>query len=250
MLSEKTAAWYEDWFDSPYYSILYQHRDDTEAHRFIDRLIAYLNPAPGAGMLDLGCGKGRFSRYLAAQGYEVTGLDLSENSIAYAGAFEAPNLSFFTHDMREPYKSNYFDFIFSFFTSFGYFDSDDEHLQTLINIRNGLKAGGYFVLDFFNAANVEKNLPQREEKEIGGIRFLIEKNKEGAYVVKHIRFKDSGVDWHFTERVRLFHCQSLRSLLSQAGLQEEVCFGDYELNPYDEERSPRLILIAQKRPQS
>jgi SAM-dependent methyltransferase len=246
MLSEKTAAWYEDWFDSPYYSILYKHRDDAEAHRFIDRLIAFLNPASGARMLDLGCGKGRFSRYLAQQGFEVTGLDLSENSIQYARQFAADNLSFFTHDMREPYKFIYFDYIFSFFTSFGYFESDEANIQTLKNVHSGLKKNGYFVLDFFNAANVEKHLPQREEKEIGGIRFFIEKKKEGNFVVKHIRFEDSGVSRHFTEQVRLFDCQTMRAMFAEAGLDEIACFGDYDLNPFDEIHSPRLILVAKK----
>ncbi len=247
MLSEQTTAWYEDWFDSPYYSTLYQHRDESEAQRFVDRLLLGLNPPKGARMLDLGCGKGRFSRNLAKKGFEVTGLDLSKNSIQFARQYETANLSFFTHDMRLPFRINYYDYIFSFFTSFGYFESDADHLRTLKSIRSGLKQDGIFVLDFFNARKVEEQLPRHEEIELDGIHFFIEKRREGGFVVKHIRFRDAGRDWHFTERVRLFHCDELLNLLNHAGLEKKSCFGDYDLNQFEESSSPRAILLAGKK---
>jgi cyclopropane fatty-acyl-phospholipid synthase-like methyltransferase len=46
----------ESWFDSPYYHKLYAYRDNTEAQRFIDALVARLDVGPGAEVLDLGCG--------------------------------------------------------------------------------------------------------------------------------------------------------------------------------------------------
>ncbi len=65
----------------PYYHQLYFNRDDKEAAAFIDKLIEHLKPAPGATMLDVACGKGRHSIQLAGKGFDVTGIDLSEDSI-------------------------------------------------------------------------------------------------------------------------------------------------------------------------
>src|SRR5436853_6516213 len=60
--------WFESWFDSPYYHVLYKERDDLEARSFLDSLIGYLNPAPGSTILDVACGKGRHSLYLNQKG--------------------------------------------------------------------------------------------------------------------------------------------------------------------------------------
>jgi len=40
--------WFKDWFNSPYYHLLYFNRDEQEAAAFIDRLIKDLHPAKGA----------------------------------------------------------------------------------------------------------------------------------------------------------------------------------------------------------
>ena len=53
--------WFASWFDSPYYHLLYQHRDDNEAKQFIGHLTEALDLPQGAKVLDLACGKGRHS---------------------------------------------------------------------------------------------------------------------------------------------------------------------------------------------
>ena len=78
------SDWFHDWFNSPYYHLLYRHRDEQEAAAFIERLIGHLQPPPGSRMLDVACGKGRHAVQLARHGFEVTGIDLSEESIAFA----------------------------------------------------------------------------------------------------------------------------------------------------------------------
>src|SRR5674476_339580 len=77
----ETQPWFKEWFNSPYYHQLYFKRDEAEAAGFLNKLIAYLNPKPGSLMLDIACGKGRHSIQLASKGFDVTGIDLSEDSI-------------------------------------------------------------------------------------------------------------------------------------------------------------------------
>lgn len=101
-------AWYKDWFNSHYYHMLYQHRDEDEAMQFINTLIQYLKPAPGSTMVDIACGKGRHSKALADMGFDVTGMDLSAASIEEAKKDEDDHLHFFQHDMRSPFWIHYF----------------------------------------------------------------------------------------------------------------------------------------------
>jgi len=236
--------WYEQWFDSPYYHRLYQYRDKEEARQFIDRLLEALQPTPGARVMDLACGKGRYSRYLADKGFEVTGIDLSTRSIEYARQFENERLSFYTHDMRHLFRVNYYDCVFNFFTSFGYFESEKDDLRTLRNVTRGLKAGGIFVLDFFNAQYVIDNLTGSETKQVEGIRFEIDKQIEGQRVVKTINFEEAGRSYFFRESVRLFWYEDFKRLFQQAGLVIDRSYGDYQLHAFDEKNSPRLILVA------
>src|SRR6478672_4804570 len=134
--------WFESWFGSPYYRILYQHRDELEAEAFVDHLMDYLQPLPGSRMVDIACGEGRFSIELAERGYDVTGIDLSHQSIEHAKAHENDNLHFYVHDMRMPFYINYFDYAFNFFTSFGYFAHARDHQLAAKSFAAGLKKNG------------------------------------------------------------------------------------------------------------
>src|SRR5437763_1474337 len=93
--------WYEEWFGTKYYKLLYRNRSEAEAQIFLDMLIGYLHLPKGSRILDLGCGRGRHSIYLASKGYNVTGIDIVPSNINYASLYEAPNLRFIEHDMRK-----------------------------------------------------------------------------------------------------------------------------------------------------
>ncbi len=239
--------WFKDWFNSPYYYLLYKNRDEQEAQKFIDRLLDHLRPAPGALVLDLACGKGRYSRYLAEKGLTVTGVDIAAESIAFAQQFENERLSFFMHDMRLPFRINYFDFIFNFFTSFGYFETEKDHLKTIRDIGKGLRPNGKFVLDFFNSKKVIQHLKAKEIKRVDDVTFYIRRSvdKEG-YIVKDISFEVKRKRYQFTERVRAFTLEDFERLFGLAGMKIAETFGDYQLNGFDEVNSDRLILVGCK----
>lgn len=240
-------SWFESWFNSPYYKVLYQNRDVTEAEDFTEALLQFLKPAPGSRIVDIGCGEGRFSVQFANNGYDVTGIDLAENRIEKALEMERENLHFFVHDMRLPFYINYFDFAFNLFTSFGYFAAERDNQLAANSFAGGLKKGGKLVVDYLNSDWVLQQLKPYEIVEREGIKFDIQKDYDGRHIIKHIRFADAeGVQKHYTERVSAFSLQDFTDLFSKAGLTLEATFGDYSLAPFVSKTSPRLIMVFKK----
>lgn len=238
--------WFAEWFDSPYYHLLYKSRDETEARSALDNLLSALQLAPGSKILDLACGKGRHSRYLAEKGFDVTGLDISPASILFARQFEHERLSYYQHDMRKSFRVNYFDAVMNMFTSFGYFKTDADHLRTIKHVAEDLKPGGLFLLDFFNAVYIRKKLIRSETKTVDNIQFLLKRWLRNGYVFKSVEFQTGGRLFHFQEQVRLFELEDFHALFENAGLKIRHTYGDYDLAPFDAENAKRLIIIAEK----
>ncbi len=240
------SEWFEEWFDSHYYHLLYQHRDADEAKAIIMRLIDHLAPSPDAKMLDLACGKGRHTRVLAEAGYDVTGVDLSPSSIEAAKEYETDRLRFGIHDMREVYQPAEYDYIFNFFTSFGYFPNEEDHCRAIESIAHGLNTGGIFLIDYLNSPYIAANLVASNQVVKQGVEFRMERNLIGGYFIKDIWIEDGNRNLHYQEQVRAFDFHDLALMITDAGMEIIDCFGDYELNPYEEESSSRLIITARK----
>ena len=238
MIKDKTT-WYASWFDTPFYHILYKDRDDTEAESFMQTLTNYLNVPEGGKILDLACGKGRHAVYLNSIGYDVTGVDLSENSIAFAKQFENETLHFDVHDMCKPYKQQ-FDAVFNLFTSFGYFDKEEDNLNTIKAIKEDLNEYGFGVIDFMNTEFIIDNLVPEETKTVDNIEFKLKRYVDNGYILKDIEFTHEGVDYSYQERVRAFTLNDFKTLFEQAGVYLLDIFGDYKLQKFDAKESHRL----------
>lgn len=238
--------WFQYWFNSPYYHILYSQRNDEEAEFLIDNLSSYLKPAPNSRILDIACGRGRHAIYLNKKGYDVTGIDLSEQNIKFAKQFEQKHLHFFVHDMRKLSFINYFDISLNLFTSFGYFESEKDHVNALKSFCKGLKPDGTLVIDYFNTIKILRNLTQKEIKTVDGIEFQLNKFVSEGKIIKHINFEHRNKDYAFEERVQAFTLEDFERMMQKSGLRIEKTFGSYSLQDYDENKSDRLILVCKK----
>ncbi|APA00705.1 MULTISPECIES: SAM-dependent methyltransferase [Flavobacterium] len=239
---QPNETWFSSWFDTPYYHILYKERNDKEAQLFMDNLTHYLNLPEKAKVLDLACGKGRHAIYLNQLGFDVIGADLSENSIAEASKNSNDTLHFKVHDMREEFEEKY-DAIFNLFTSFGYFENDDDNLTTLKAIKNSLSDYGFAVIDFMNVNQVIETLVPEEVKTVDGIDFHLKRYVADGHIFKEIDFEDQGHKYHFTEKVKALTLQDFETMMEEAGIYLLDIFGDYKLKKFHKTESERLILI-------
>jgi SAM-dependent methyltransferase len=238
--------WFNYWFNTPYYHILYQDRDESEAGKLIENLKKHLQMPQDARVLDLACGRGRHALYLSHIGFDVTGIDLSEENINYAKKFEDENLHFYKHDMRKPFRSNYFNYVLNMFSSFGYFKTEKEDLDSIKYAATALKKNGILVIDFFNVNYVVENLVKNEVKKIEEIEFHINREVKGGYIIKSISFEEKGKTQGFSERVKLLKLDDFENYFKNSGLELIETKGDYNLKKFNPKSSPRLILIAKK----
>ena len=241
-MTKEHPKWFQSWFDTTYYHILYKHRDYKEAEVFIKNIVTYLNLGKNDSILDLACGKGRHSIFLNSLGYEVTGLDLSKNSIDHAKTQESNSLHFDVHDMRNAYHTQ-FEVVLNLFTSFGYFEDEVDNFKVIQTIKSSLKQNGIGVIDFMNSPVVIENLIAQNTYEAEGVKFKLKRSYTDGFITKDIEVKDADKTHHFEEKVRAFTFQDFESMLSNAGLYLLDCFGSYKLEPYNSKTSERLILI-------
>ena len=240
----KTKEWFASWFDTSYYHSLYKNRDEEEAKKFIHNLAGKLNLKPNTEVLDLACGKGRHSITLNELGMNVTGVDLSANSIEIAKKAENKNLKFAVQDMRFPFENEKFEFVFNLFTSFGYFDSVEDNLKVIESVKQMLQPNGVFVIDFMNSEKVINTLVEKEVKREDDIDFHIERKYDGEHIFKHIKFSDKDESFHFTERVQALKQKDFEELLTKIGFTITNFFGNFNLDPFNSNHSDRLIIIA------
>jgi len=237
-----SLSWFESWFNSPYYHVLYSHRSEAEARDFIRRIVLKLNLQPQAKVLDIACGKGRHARTLHALGLEVDAFDLSENSINEAKKTEVEGLHFYVGDMRKPFKENHYDAAFNLFTSFGYLANDKENSEAFTASVTNVKKGGCFIVDYLNAARSLAQLVPSETIEKEGIIFQIRRHFDGKFFKKTIEFEAEGQRFHFEESVRGFMLEDFEKMAEKAVGKISRMWGNYNLDPFQTASSDRLIL--------
>jgi len=236
------TEWFQNWFDTPYYHLLYDHRNEEEAEFFMRMLIQFLKLKNGDKVLDLPCGKGRHARFLNAQGFDVVGADLSNNSINAAKIFENDKLKFRIHDMRDPLIGRY-NAIFNLFTSFGYFNEEKTNLNVLQHFKNALLPNGHIVIDFLNINKVKSELVPETTISKNDIYFNIKKYIENDFLIKEISFEIQGEKHNYMEKLQCLDLKKMSDIAKSTNLKVKYVFGDYNLSAFNEQESDRLILI-------
>ena len=241
--------WYNDWFNSKYYLKVYSHRDETEAERLINLITRSLNLSSGNKVLDMACGSGRHAVIFAKKGFEVTAVDLSELLISEAEKNAAENnveIKFVVSDILKFHIESQFKIVLNLFTSFGYFENDDENFQVIQKAYDLTEDGGFFVLDYFNKNYLLKNLIPTTVFSENGYRITQNRMIQRKRVRKNITIENKDSVVEFYESVRIYSYEEISDFLIKAGFEIVNEFGDYKGDLFNQDSSPRLILFARK----
>ncbi len=240
-------SWYEQWFDTDEYELVYRNRDESEASQLIDLIEEITEPEPGSSLLDVGCGRGRHAVDFATRGYKVTGLDLSKRSLEAArerATAAGVDVRFIHGDMRDPIPAA-FDRVINLFTAFGYFESQAEHQRALDAMAGSVDRDGWFVQDFLNADYVKSNLVAADVRTVGEWEVRQSRRIEESRIRKHIEFRQGEASHSFEESVALLDRSDLEALHVAAGLEVVEVVGDYDGGPAGP-HAPRVILFARR----
>ncbi len=243
-------AWYKDWFRDSNYSTVYEHRDESEAEQMIDLIERTVGHDTSRRVLDLACGSGRHALSFARRGYlDVTGVDLSPTLLAEGAALAAElgySIRLLERDMRD-LPEGPFDLTVNLFTSFGYFDKDEENASVIASVASHLAAGGYLVIDFFNSHWVREHFVAHDERVLSGGRRLEQSRwLQNGRVEKRLLIRDALDATEYIESVRLFELQDFQRMFDACGLRVSHIFGSYIGEAFDARKSSRLIMFAQK----
>ena len=239
-------AWYEQWFDTDEYELVYQDRDEQEAAELVD-LITEVTGLDAGRVLDVGCGRGRHAVEFADRGFDVTGLDLSEASLeaaSHRAETHGVSLRLIRGDMRDPLPEA-FDLVVNLFTAFGYFEVSAEHQRAVDAMAGSLDRDGWLVQDFLNADYVRARLVAADVKTVDGVEIRQSRRIEDGRIRKRIEFRRGRSSHAFEESVALLERSDFERMYEKAGLAIEEVLGGYDGRPF-ESTSPRLILFSRR----
>ena len=245
--------WWKNFFDDDMYKILYElypERRQESTIRQCDFIETVLKPPKHAKILDLACGPGRHSIELAKRGYKVIGFDYSGLFLDKARDFAkgvGVDIKFVQGDMRKLPFQDEFDVVINIFTSFGYFQKEEDHLKVLKEIAKSLKLGGKFLLDTINRDFLVRHFRAKYWSE-GKDFLLLEENKLD---LEHNR---SEARWTllqgnkqkvYRHSIRIFTLNELMNLMEQASLKILSCYGDFDQKPWSFDTN-RTIIVAER----
>ena len=248
---EPEADWFDGFFEASWLDEIALHMPAERTERQVAFLLERLDGAPGRRLLDLACGHGRIAVPLARAGWHVTGLDLSEGSLALArGASESEGLEieWIRGDMRQP-PPGPFDAVVNIWTAFGYFEEESENQRVLDAAADSLVPGGLFLIDTINLLNLAGRFRERlwEWTETGAV-FLQEHQFDvlaGRSRARWTFLREDGSRSELVHSVRAYTPHELAVMLEAAGLEIAGAWGDFDGAELGFD-SRRLILLGRK----
>ena len=236
-------TWYQEWFGEEYLE-LYSHRDENEARQQVAFFRDQIGTIDGA-ILDLACGTGRHIQELQALDYRAIGCDLSY-TLLRTGVVEYGAMPVVRADMRNlPFRNGSFAGLVNFFTSFGYFATEEENAQVVREMSRVLEQGAPFLFDYLNVHRELEKLVQRETRDTPSGAVLIERwfDSSDRSFNKRITIGQK----RYLERVRGYDLDEISGMFTSCGLSIRAAFGDFA-GGRCVRSSPRLILVGSRTP--
>lgn len=191
---------------APVYDLLYKDKDyEKEALHIAEILNKYGN-GKIKKVLNLGCGTGRHDRILAGMGYDMTGVDLSEEMIEIANL--TPGLKFLQGDIRIIDLKRKFDAVISMFHVMSYQNSNDDVTAVFNNAARHLNPDGILLFDCWYAGAVLAERPEKRVKVVENDEFFVTRHADPV-MHEDTRIVDVNYELHVTEKTtgitEIFH---------------------------------------------
>ena len=251
----RRGRWYVDLFRDVYPERWFEDEDTLSAARTtaeVDFVERALDLKPGSRVLDLCCGHGRHAIELARRGYEVTGVDLSARALRRARR-AARDAGVDVHwqrcDMREIAFHEEFDGVINMFTSFGYLESEEEDRRVLERVRDALRPGGRFLIDFINRDWLIRRYQARDWRRApDGSILLLERRWDpgtGRNLEEVAVIGPDGSRRRYRLLLRMYATAELAAMLTSVGLTVRHVWGGFDGSDLTLE-SVRVIVLAEK----
>jgi SAM-dependent methyltransferase len=217
-------------------------------------------------VVELGVGDGRIAVQAAAQGRDITGVDLSANMLdrcrrraEEAGVLD--RLTLIHADFRDFQLEAPASLIALPYHSLGHLLTVDEKRQALTHVRSRLRPGGLFVFDDFlmtpalvdHMRRVQLRAEYRSTAGVDTLLWVTSLVHEASQVIRVVTWEDEADAEGLLTR-RRYRRLSLswlepaqtRSLLTEAGFEVEACYGDFERTPFSHDTAREQVWIARR----
>lgn len=247
-MSSEEEAWHEKdefWEDNPFPQRVIDHAEEE-----VKELIDLADLKEDMKVLDLCCGVGRHTIEFAKRGFDVTGVDKTDNYLEKArerAEEDSLDIEFIKEDMRKFKRAEEYDLILNLFTSFGYFEDEEENIKVLENVHTTLKTGGKFILDVMGKEIIARIFEGKDWHEIEKGYQLEEKHveKDWSWLMNKRTIITEDGKREYDVSHRLYSAKELKHMLEKVGFDTIEVYGNYSGEPYDE-KADRLVVIAEK----
>ncbi|WP_058307320.1 class I SAM-dependent DNA methyltransferase [Gracilibacillus massiliensis] len=206
-------------------------------------------------MLDLGCGTGRLSDRFSRADFTVTGVDFSEDMLAFAQS-QTTGVQYIQQDIRELEGMTDFDVVVSLCDVINYITNENDLEKVFQNVRVSLKEGGKFIFDVHSLKHFEEDMIGETFAEIyDDISYVwfCEAGEAPGSVEHDLTFflqdEESGKYERFDEQhsQRTFAVAIYQRLLEKAGFRDIQVYGDFSTELIDDvEKSERIFFVCSK----
>ncbi|GAB2554648.1 class I SAM-dependent DNA methyltransferase [Gracilibacillus alcaliphilus] len=209
--------------------------------------VHHFGPASGR-LLDLGCGTGKLSACFAQMGYQVTGVDYSEDMLAYAAA-NTTNIQYLQQDIRQLEGLHDYDIAVSLCDVINYLTSKQDVIQAFTKVYQSVKETGVFIFDVHSIKHFQEDMAGQTFAEIyEDITYvwLCEPGEASNSLLHDLTFflqdEQTGQYERFDEQhlQRTFSIHDYLEMLRQAGWTNVQIYGDFQTmiaeNPEENER--------------
>ena len=228
-----------NWWQEPFFRDLrpfFARITPAETNRQVRYLIRKLGLKPGMSFLDCPCGFGRVSVPMAKKGIKVVGADLTrvyldelDKTVKRTGL----KIQTVHSDMRKIDFENRFDAAGNLWTSFGYFESEQDNLLVLKKMYRALKPGGRFCLHVINRDFIIAHYTPESFQEYGGVLSTEKRHFDYATSINRgvWTFHKDGKSRTYEVGLRMYSYHELIAMFRKAGFVDIEGFGSTEDAP-------------------